>query len=373
MTCPLAQKCGGCPHRDNSAENYRREKQAAVERALSGLPQPLPWGQAVFIADGTRRRAALAFQYRRGSLTLGFNRSKSNEIVDVEICPLLTPKLNAVLPGLRRLLTAVCAEPYQSKKGKKLVSHNIGNGDVWLTEADNGIDVVLEYDAPLELNHRMIMFEQVSAVPEIIRLSHRRTNTDTPEPIIEKVRPFIKIGAYDVFVPAGTFLQPSREGEAALTGLVQKYLGQTSGKIFDLFCGVGTFSYVLAADSANKIVAVDSSAELLQGFQTSVNRNRIPNIQIQNRNLFKYPLDAAELQGAAAVVFDPPRAGAAAQVKMLAEAQPPKIIAVSCNPGTFANDAQTLLAAGYRLEELTLVDQFVYSDHSELVALFTNQ
>ncbi len=373
MTCPHAQICGGCPQRGKEPDDYRRGKQAAVERMLSALPQPLPWGKAVFVADGTRRRAALAYQYRRGVLTLGFNRGKSDEVVNIEHCPLLTQQLNAVLPPLRRLLSAVCAEPYQYKKGKKLVSQTVTRGDVWLTEAENGIDVVLEFDAPLGLNHRMIMFEQVSAIPGIIRLSHRRTNAAAPEPIIEKSAPYIKIGGYDIFIPAGTFLQPSKEGEAALTGLVQKYLGQTKGKIFDLFCGVGTFSYVLAADSANQVVAVDSSAELLRGFQTSVNRNQIPNIRIINRNLFKYPLDTAELQSAAAVVFDPPRAGAAAQVQKLAQAHPPKIIAVSCNPGTFANDAKQLLAAGYRLEELTLVDQFVYSDHSELVALFTNQ
>ena len=372
MSCPLADICGGCPQRNKSVSQYQSDKIAAVERILSALPQPLPKGEPVFVADGTRRRAALAFRYRRGKLTLGFNRHKSSEVIDVEACQLLTPALNAVLPALRRLLTEVCAAPYQSKKGKKTISQTVNAGDVWLCEAENGIDVVLEYDAPLGLTHRMIMFEQVSACPGIVRLSHRCSNTAAPEPVIEKAKPYIKIGGFDVFIPAGTFLQPSREGEAALTGLVQKYLGDTTGKIFDLFCGVGTFSYVLAANQNNKVTAVDSSEELLRGFRESVNRNCIANIEIITRNLFKYPLDTAELQGAAAVVFDPPRAGAAAVVKMLCAARPPKIIAVSCNPGTFVNDAAALLAAGYRLEEITLVDQFTYSDHSELVALFTN-
>lgn len=101
----------------------------------------------------------------------------------------------------------------------------------------------------------------------------------------------------------------------------------------------------------------------------------ISNIEIITKNLFKYPLDVKELQGFSAVVFDPPRAGAAAQVAELASLpqneRPEKIIAVSCNPGTFVNDANKLLESGYKLIEVTMVDQFVYSNHSELVALFT--
>lgn len=292
-------------------------------------------------------------------------------------CPLLTPGLNAVLPDVRKLVEAVCAIPYTVKKGKKTLSRSIDAGDVWLCEAANGVDAVLEYDAPLELNHRMELFEQVQNMPGIVRLSHRRGPAAPAEPVVEKARPFVKIGGTDVYIPAGTFLQPSREGELALVSLVRAYLGGTVGRIADLFCGVGTFSYVLAQNPANKVTAVDSSAELLRGFKETVNANRIPNIEIIAKNLFKYPLDASELKNFAAVVLDPPRAGCAAQARCLAalpEAdRPQKIIMVSCNPRTFVNDAQTLLAGGYVCREVTMVDQFVYSDHSELVALFTKE
>ena len=91
--------------------------------------------------------------------------------------------------------------------------------------------------------------------------------------------------------------------------MVLKYLGKTSGKIADLFCGVGTFSYPLAQKPGNRVLAVDASKELLEGFKNSVNRQMIANIEIVCRNLFKYPLEGAELEGLAAVVFDPPRAG----------------------------------------------------------------
>ena len=158
---------------------------------------------------------------------------------------------------------------------------------------------------------------------------------------------------------------------------MQKYLGDTTGKIADLFCGVGTFSYVLAGNVKNKILAIDSSAELLGGFRESVNKNQIPNIEICAKNLFKYPLDASELKGMVAVVLDPPRAGAAAQTKQIEQLplseKPQKVIMVSCNPHTFVNDALALQNGGFELQEITMVDQFVYSNHSELVALFTKK
>lgn len=371
MDCALKAICGGCPRRGLEQEEYREEKLSKVKKTLFSLSAELPWTSPIFMGDGTRRRAAMAFKSHKGKVVLGFNAQKSSEIADVEYCPLLTPKLNKVLPILRGLLQEVCAEPYQVKKGKKIINQYIVGGDVWLCEAANGVDVVLEYDAPLELNHRMIIFEKISQADEIIRVSHRRKTSDSTEPIIEKAKPYIKIGKFDVFIPAGTFLQPSKEGEEALTSIVKKYLGDSRGKIFDLFCGVGTFSYILAENKENKITAVDSSEELLKGFKDSLNRNQISNVEVLARNLFKYPLDEKELNGADVVVFDPPRAGAAAQVAMLCKARPKKIIAISCNPATFANDAKKLLEAGYGLDSITMVDQFVYSDHSELVALFT--
>ena len=76
-----------------------------------------------------------------------------------------------------------------------------------------------------------------------------------------------------------------------------------------------------------------------------------------------------------AVIFDPPRAGAEAIVEELAKADTnkrlKKIVAVSCNPHSFVKDANILIEAGYKLESITMVDQFVYSNHMELVALFT--
>ena len=159
-----------------------------------------------------------------------------------------------------------------------------------------------------------------------------------------------------------------------MVDLVMKYIGTSSGKCLDLFCGIGTFSYPLSLNIKNKITAVDSSKEALEAFNNTVKSAVIPNISVVCKNLFKYPLSGDELKGYDIVVFDPPRAGAGAQVKEIAKLEenerPQKIVAVSCNPETFVTDANILLDCGYIIKEITIVDQFIYSPHAEVVALF---
>lgn len=379
MDCNLAGICGGCALRGMPPEEYRQYKISCVKQALQSITrQDFSYDEPVFIADGGRRRASLAFRYGKGQIVLGFNSLRSNAVNQVENCPLLTARINRNLPFLRQVAAEICRIKITQKikKGKN-APVAVRSGDVFITEADNGLDVVLEFLPGLNLEMRQLIFEAVLPNPDIVRLSYRGGPEEEPETIMEKSRPHIQIAGRDVYIPAGTFLQPSKAGEKALIDLVLRYLGGSGGKIADLFCGVGTFSYPLAADIANKITAVDSSAALLRGFQESVNRQMIPNIEIVTRNLFKYPLAGKELAPFNAVVFDPPRAGAKEQVRALAAlpagSGPEKVVAVSCNPSAFARDAEILQNGGYCLQKVTIVDQFVYSRHSELVAVFVRE
>jgi 23S rRNA (uracil1939-C5)-methyltransferase len=93
-------------------------------------------------------------------------------------------------------------------------------------------------------------------------------------------------------------------------------------------------------------------------------------VRAEARDLFERPMRAADLNGFEAVIFDPPRAGAMAQAEELAKSKVPIVVAVSCEPATFARDAAILSRGGYRLAKVTPVDQFVYSPHIELVGVF---
>lgn len=375
MTCALTDICGGCLRRGLGAEAYQRLKCENFEKLVTPL-KPQNIGAPIFIGDSTRRRATFAFQAAKGKFCFGFNRHHSKELVDISTCPLLSPRLNNALPDIRALVADFAAVTQTIRKGKKLETTRFQSGDVSVTEAFNGIDVLFELPSAPSLEHRMLIFEKLQSMPEIIRLSFHTPSMAVPEPIVEKTPPYIDISGYQIFIPAGTFLQPSVAGQEALINLVMAHAQGAGGPIADLFCGVGTFSYPLSRLPGAKIVAIDSSPALLEGFRRSVNKNQITNINVFEKNLFKYPLDAQELKDFGLVVFDPPRAGALAQVQNLAalpqSSRPKKIIAVSCNPETFVRDAKILQTGGYLLQQVTLVDQFIYSDHSEVVALFTN-
>ena len=373
--CPLFPTCGGCRYRNLSDEDYQNQKFEHFKQVMSAIHQSeLRFGEPVFIPTQTRRRAAMAFSYVKKQFVMGFNAAQSAQVVDCCYCDLLTERLNRNLGNIRAFVQELCAEPFTQKKGKKIIRHGVTGGDILLCDADNGIDITLELPFSPELAHRMIISEYAARTPDVLRVSWRQSVNAEPETMLEKSRPIIHNSGTDVYIPAGTFLQASKQGERALVELVLKYVGERQGRVADLFCGVGTFSYPLAQNKNNQILAVDSSVELLEGFRQSVNRNQIPNIEIRAANLFKYPLDERKLADIDIVVFDPPRAGAAAQVaKIAASKHPHTVVAVSCNPNTFVNDANQLIASGYALREVTMVDQFIYSKHTELVACFERE
>ena len=187
--------------------------------------------------------------------------------------------------------------------------------------------------------------------------------------LVEARAPTLRMGRATLAIPPGAFLQATAAGEEALAALVLAGVGGAK-RIADLFCGVGTFALRLGEAAA--VTAIDSERAAIAALvRAAAGASGLRQPKTEVRDLFKRPLAAAELAGFDAVVFDPPRAGAAAQAAELAKSAVPRIVAVSCDPGTFARDAATLVAGGYRVESVVPVDQFRYSAHVELVAVFT--
>lgn len=166
-------------------------------------------------------------------------------------------------------------------------------------------------------------------------------------------------------------MQVSAAGEAALLAAVRVGIG-TATVVCDLFCGSGTFALPLPLQPAPQVDAVDGDAAAVAALAAA--GRSVPalasRLHCEQRDLFAQPLCAVELTRYAAVVLDPPRAGARAQAAVLAASAVPTVVYVSCNPATFARDAQLLTDGGYRLEEVTPVDQFLWSPHVELAAVF---
>jgi 23S rRNA (uracil1939-C5)-methyltransferase len=175
-------------------------------------------------------------------------------------------------------------------------------------------------------------------------------------------------GSGNVVLPPRAFLQAAPAAEAEMVRLVVAAAGQAR-RIADLFCGLGTFTFPLAKGAP--LLAVDGDRQAIGALQNAAKRAPgLKPIETKVRDLFRTPMSARELEPFDAVVFDPPRAGAATQAATLAMSSVATIAAVSCNPATLARDARILLDGGYRLEGVTPIDQFLYSPHVEAVAVF---
>ena len=197
-------------------------------------------------------------------------------------------------------------------------------------------------------------------VPHFARLSWEDETVFTTTP------PAQTFGIATVTPPPGAFLQATPDGEAALVAAVRDAVGDAR-RVVDLFSGCGTFTLPLADHAA--IHAVEGDAEMIAALDKGVRHSTgLKSITMATRDLFSRPLLPDELAKIDAVVIDPPRAGAEAQVAEIAEAQVPRIAYVSCNPSTFARDAKVLVQAGYTLNWVQVVDQFRWSPHVELAA-----
>ncbi len=376
MQDSVCQQCGGCVFRTLEEEQYRKNKITDFQKTIALIKNSVPEFDApVFIKDGLRRRADMAFQYVKKELKLGFNEARSHTLVNITTCPMLDSELVNILPRLRLLLEELCSQPVTVKtKKKKSEAVYIREGSVQLLQADNGMDILLNLPVEPSLQHRLAVADFVNAETKVCRLSWK-VGGNKPETVAEKMPPELRIAGFIIEIPQGVFLQASKAAETAMIEKVLEYIGNTKGKIADFFCGLGTFTFPLSKLADSNIIAADSSASSLSGLQKALNRNQIHNVQVINRNLFKYPFDAADLKGVKALVLDPPRAGAHTQCREIANLipadKPQKIVFVSCNPKTFVYDAEELINAGYIFERVTLIDQFVYSRHQELIALFT--
>ena len=369
------QNCGGCALRELDESTYRQTKENDFKRTLAQLKETSPaYDDPIFIADGSRRRANMSFALEKNIVKLGFNEAASHNLIDIEICPMLDSVINSFLPIFHHFLSEFSQIPITIKNKKKIITTQIRQGIVQILHADNGLDVLLEIDTAPSLEHRLLVADFVNNLPDICRFSWQ-IKSSPAETVVEKISPELHIANCVIKIPQGVFLQASKTAETLMIEKVLNYMGNTRGKIADLFCGLGTFTYPLAKQYGNEIISVDSFAPSLKGLEQALHFNQIHNVTVINKNLFKYPLDEADLKGVKALVIDPPRAGAHDQcreiVKIPADKRPEKIIFVSCNPKTFVYDAELLIAAGYRFERVTLVDQFVYSKHEELIALFT--
>ena len=351
--CPHFGACGGCALQHWAAEPYLAWKGELVRTALSHehieteiLPTfPSP--------PGSRRRLALHARGGKGGAKLGFKARRSWSLVELDACVIADPRLVAALPALRAL-----ARPF--------LEHPKSAPTLHVTWTATGIDVdvtgVERKSGGLSADARMRAAEAASA-GDMARV------TLAGEMVYQARQPMVRMGPATVALPAGSFLQAVPQAEAVMAAFaVEAVTG--ANRIADLYCGAGAFTFRLAMIAP--VLAADSAAPAIAALRAATaSAPGLKPITAEVRDLARRPMLAQDLAKVDAVVFDPPRAGAYEQSGEIGRSKVSRVVGVSCNPVTFARDARILIDAGFTLERVLPVDQFLWSPHVELVGVFS--
>lgn len=362
--CRHFEDCGGCALQHLGTEAYRSWKTGRVREALSrqGL-DPGVVGNLQAVAPASRRRAGFKAQSMGrktgGGVALGFYGAGSHRIVDVGECPVMAPEIFALAEPLRGLLGDVLAAGEAA--------------EVAVTLAATGLDVLLRTRSAPELaaRERLAAFAEQHDLARLCwqELAPGRDAPPPPEPVVARRPVQAVFSAVAVDLPPDAFLQPSAEGEGILARAVQDALAG-AGRIADLYAGCGTFTFALAAGGAS-VQAFEAAADHVAALAAAAGRAGLGGkVTAETRDLIRRPLLADELAGFDGAVLDPPRPGAEAQVRQLAQSGVSRLAYISCNPVSFARDARLLVEGGYVLESVMPLDQFLFTPHVELAAVF---
>lgn len=346
--CSYFTRCGGCAIQHWQEPPYRAWKRQIVIDTLIQAQIDCPVDPLIDAHGAGRRRVTLHARYKDGETKVGFAEAASHTIVAIDTCPILDPALSGALNAARAIaeLLKPMAKPL----------------DIQITAADNGLDIDVRGSGPIST----ALISKLSALAAEHKLARL---TRHGELVLMRAPPVVTMGTASVGLPPGSFLQATAAGEDALAALVLQHC-KGAKTITELFCGIGPFALRLAAKA--KVHALDSDAKAIASLQQAIKDTKgLKPIKAEARDLFRRPLVAQELRDIDAVVFDPPRAGAQAQAERLVASNVPLVVAVSCNVQTFARDARILIDGGYKLRNVTPVDQFRHTPHVELVARFT--
>jgi len=351
--CPHFFACGGCALQHWAHEPYLAWKVARLAGTLGKERLETEILPAYAEAPGARRRVAL--HARRGSreaARLGYKIRKSWDLVDIAVCPIADSRIQAAIPQLKRLAAPLFEHPKSAPT-------------LHVTATDTGLDVdisgVERRSGGLSADARMVLAARAAEA------GFARVTLDGEMAYGERT-PEVQLGPARVRLPPGAFLQATPGAEAAMAAFVAESAAGAT-RIADLYCGVGTFTFRLA--EVAPVQAADFAADSVQALLAALaTAPGLKGVSAEARDLVRRPVLAEELKKVDVAVFDPPRAGAAEQTAELARSKVARVVAVSCNPATFVRDARRLVDAGFRLERLLPVDQFLWSPHIELCAVF---
>ncbi|GGC01912.1 RNA methyltransferase [Novosphingobium endophyticum] len=358
--------CGGCQLQQLDEESLIAFVEARVANASAsqelGTEKIAPPHLSPPLS---RRRVSLRAESSGGRIVIGFREARSHRLVELAECHVMAPELAALLGPLRKLLIAM-GKGDAGRKGGKPGRHSQPRmaADIEMTLAEQGVDLGIKglTAEGLAATEAMLDFAREQGLARLtMDGGYGHEVVWEPEPVT------VQLGQVSVPFPPGAFLQATLDGERALVAAVSEWL-EGAPTVADLFSGLGTFAFALAGPGT-RVFAAEAARDAHLACKAAADRAQLP-VFCAHRDLFRNPLQPDELSKFAAVVLDPPRAGAREQVDCIARSDVEKVVYISCNPSSWSRDAARLIEGGFRLVELRPVGQFRWSTHVELASFF---
>jgi len=374
--CPHFGTCGGCKMQHFHIGAQVATKQRALEDALWHLGK-VRAGQLLRPIEGPawgyryRARLSVRFVVKKGQVLVGFHERKSSFVADMTSCAVLPPNVSALLVPLRELVGAM-------SQRDKLPQIELAMGDevcaLVLRHMEPLTDPDLQRLRDFAAAHRVQWWLQ-SKGPDTVKL------LDEGGPQLAYALP--EFGITMPFKPTD-FTQVNPHINRVLVARALRLLdARPNERVIDWFCGLGNFTLPIAT-LAREVLGVEGSETLVQRSRENALLNRLDaKATFAARDLFELtPADVAAYGPADKWLVDPPREGAFALAKALADVHadpslapgylpPSRIVYVSCNPATLARDAGLLVhQAGYRCTAAGAVNMFPHTAHVESMAVF---
>ncbi|WP_417329310.1 TRAM domain-containing protein [Halomonas cupida] len=362
--CSHAGRCGGCDLQHMDVDAQRRHKSGVLRELLQRQGIEFSGDVEVLATRNQhyRRRARLGVRVdAEGRIHLGFRARNSQRLVAVEHCTILVPELAALLPALGQLLDGLEAPRHV--------------GHIELLYSDQGPSLVIRQ---LRRHHADQQRWQQWAQQRQLRLAQWvGREQPTLEWLWPQQAPQLSVavpGAPDdltLLLEPQDFLQANDGVNRLMVATVLEWLGPGATTLLDLFAGLGNFSLPLAR-SGYRVTAVEGQADMVKRLAINAGRNQLE-VDSRRANLHEDGEVAALFADLSTevVVLDPPRDGAEAVCRALAEQMSvTRVLYIACDPATLARDAAYLLQGGFALKRVAMADLFVHTSHLESMLLF---
>ena len=379
--CELFGVCGGCSHGNLSMETQLKFKEDQVKKLFED--KNITGYEYLGIESSplhSEYRNKMEFTFgdfeKGGELTLGMHaKNKSFSIVTVDCCQIVDGDFRAIIKATLDHFRAADLPYYRIMKREGflrnlVVRKAINTGEILVnivTTSQIDYDFTAFKEAILGLN----LEGKVTGIINTINDSFSDVvQADRVEVLYGREYITEKLLGLNFKINPFAFFQTNTKGAESLYSIVRDFIGESENKtVFDLYCGTGTIGQIVAP-KAKKVVGIELIEEAVDAAKENAKLNGLNNcefiagdVAVTIKNVKVKP---------DIIILDPPRPGVhPVALDYVIKFNAPEIIYVSCNPKTLVTDLEVLVAAGYEVKQMKIMDMFPNTPHVETVVKLT--